>query len=226
MTDEQTPAIPGDQTEDNVDAVATLIGPEATADSETDGEAEPFDALDDELEPAPQRRPDRRTVTELAILLAVAAALIAVGVVALVRTSTLRTHGPMANHALTDKNATEQVIGQVSTALAQVLSYDYTKPQLAQQAAKRWLAGDAPKQYQTLFAELQKLAPGQHLTLTARVVTAGVKSLDGGTAHLLVFVDQQSTRASDNASSVSAAQVQITAVKHGGMWQITYLSPL
>jgi Mce-associated membrane protein len=132
----------------------------------------------------------------------------------------------MSNRAIVDKAATGQLVGQVSTALNAVLSYDYTEPQVARAAAKRWLAGDAPKQYALLFAELQKTAHGQNLTLSAKVSTAGVKSLRGNAAQLLVFVDQQSTRASDHQSSVSAAQVQIAAHRYGSTWKITELKPL
>ena len=107
-----------------------------------------------------------------------------------------------------------------------MLSYDYAHPQVAAAAAKKWLAGDAPAQYKVLFAQLQQLAPGQKLTLVAKVVTAGVTSLNADRAQLLVFVDQQSTRASDGRSSVSAAQVQIGAQLKDGLWQITELHPL
>ena len=114
----------------------------------------------------------------------------------------------------------------MSTALDQVLSYDYRKPQVAKAAAKRWLTGAAPGQYRTLFTQLQKLAPGQKLTLVAKVSTAGVTYLHGDRAKLLVFLDQESTRASDGQSSISAAQVEIGAVKHGHTWLVDKLDPL
>jgi Mce-associated membrane protein len=162
----------------------------------------------------------------LAGLLALSAVLIVCGVVLLERADHLRTTGPVANRAYVDMSATTEVTGQVTTALNAVLSYDYTRPQVAAAAAKRWLAGDAPAQYRLLFQQLQKLAAGQQLTLVARVVTTGVSFLDSTHANLLVFLDQQSTRASDQKSSVSAAQVQISASKIDGGWRITELRPL
>lgn len=159
-------------------------------------------------------------------LLTASAALVATGVVFLVRGANLDDGGAAANRAVVDRPATTEVISQVSTALNQVLSYDYRKPAVAQAAAKKYLVGDAPAQYRVLFSQLQKLAPGQQLTLVAKVSTAGVTSLRGDRAQLLVFLDQQSTRASDGQSSVAAAQVQITAVRSGDAYKISELKPL
>jgi len=94
------------------------------------------------------------------------------------------------------------------------------------QAAATLLSGDAASQYKTLFTALQKKAPGEKLTLVAKVAVAGLKSLHGNTAELLVFIDQSSTRASDKQKSTSAAQLDVTAVKHGGTWKVTELRPL
>jgi Mce-associated membrane protein len=88
------------------------------------------------------------------------------------------------------------------------------------------LVGAALKQYNVLFAALQKKASGQQLTLTAKVVTAGVTYLQGDRAQLLVFLDQTSTRASDGKTSASAAQLQISAELAHGSWRISNLIPL
>jgi Mce-associated membrane protein len=160
-------------------------------------------------------------------LLAVALFLLAA---ALVVTGTLLIAHPRAEHsantAFADRPATTQVVGQVSTALNQVLSYSYSSPQPTSAAASKWLAGDAVGQYRLLFTQLRQRAPGQKLSLVTRVVTAGVSSLQGDTAQLLVFLDQKSTRASDNQSSVAAAQVLITAHRTGSLWKITELKAL
>ena len=91
---------------------------------------------------------------------------------------------------------------------------------------ERWLTGSAPAQYQTLFDQLEKLAPGQQLTFVAKVSVAGVTDLHGTHAELLVVLDQQSTRASDGQSSISAAQVRIGAVRDGNLWRIDDIHPL
>ncbi|MCW2495104.1 hypothetical protein [Jatrophihabitans sp.] len=177
-------------------------------------------------DPAPAVEPAPRRWRLRAVLVALTAALVATGVIFLVRAGSERDSGAAANHAVVDSAATSQVVGQVSAALNQVLSYSYSSPKVAQAAAAKYLAGDAVGQYKQLFAQLQERAPGQKLSFVAKVITAGVTSLHGNSAQLLVFLDQRSTRASDNESSVAAAQVQIGAVRSGGIWRITELKPL
>lgn len=130
------------------------------------------------------------------------------------------------NHALVDAKATAGVQSAVSKALTGVLSYDYREPAKTEAAADSLLAGDARKEYDTLFASLQQRAPDQKLVLTAQVEAAGVKELTDNSAKLLVFLDQSSQRADDKEASISAAQLSITAKKVGGEWKITELKPL
>ena len=159
-------------------------------------------------------------------LLVITVLLAGLGTVMLIRAQADQSDGPMANQALVSTGDTQAAVSQVSTALNQILSYDMANPKPAQEAAKQWLVGDAPAQYQTLVNALGKAASGQQLTTVAKVSTAGVLSLHDGTAQLLVFLDQQSKRASDQSSSVSAAQVQITAVQTAGGWRISEIVPL
>lgn len=173
----------------------------------------------------PSSRRGRSLAVRL-VLIVLSAALVAVGVAFLVRTHQLNDQKANSNHALSDANRTSEVIGEVSTALNQVFSYDYRKPEVAQAAAKRWLTGSAPAQYTRLFDQLQKLAPGQKLTFVAKVSVAGVTDLEGSRARLLVFLDQESTRASDGQSSISAAQVRVGAVREGNVWRIDDIHPL
>ena len=155
----------------------------------------------------------------------VALLLVAAGIVLLTRSGG-GSGGDTSNGALTDQAETTQVIGQVSQALDQVLSYDYKKPQANEQAATQLLIGDAAAQYKTLFTALQSKADGQQLTLAASTVVAGVSDLTSDHADLLVFLNQKSTRASDQATSTSAAQVQISATKVDGDWKISGLLAL
>jgi len=157
-------------------------------------------------------------------MLAGALLLSAAGVVLLV-VGTGGSSGP-SNRAVVDRTSTAEVIGQVDTALQRVLSYKYDDPAATKAAADQMLVGAALKQYNVLFAALQKKASGQQLTLTAKVVTAGVTFLQGGRAQLLVFLDQTSTRASDGKTSASAAQLQISAQLAHGSWRISNLVPL
>lgn len=164
----------------------------------------------------------RRVAAPVSVL----ALAVALAVIATVLLLNPRSTGAPANVAVIDKQRTSQVVGQVSTALNEVLSYSYSDPQPNADAAKKWLTGDAVDQYKVLFTQLQKRAPGQKLTFVAKVVTAGVTTLEGDSAELLVFLDQKSTRAGDGASSVAAAQVLISAEQQSGTWRITELKPL
>jgi Mce-associated membrane protein len=158
------------------------------------------------------------------VAIALTLALVGAGITLMIRTSDQQS-GP-ANRALADRDGTTEVIGQVSSALAKVLSYQYANPSANTQAAAALLSGDAATQYKTLFTALQKKAPGEKLTLTAKVDVAAVKSLHGNTAELLVFLDQSTVRASDKAGTIAGAMLDITAVKHGATWKITELRPL
>lgn len=126
------------------------------------------------------------------------------------------------NHALTDTAATDQVIGDVSSALTRIFAYTPEDTQSTAQAARDVLAGPAASQYQKLFAQIRDQVATQQLTLTTRVVRAGVVTLTGHRARLLVFLDQTAQRAGAAATS-AAAQLSVTADYHGGHWRIIEL---
>jgi Mce-associated membrane protein len=155
---------------------------------------------------------------------ALAAALVATGAVLLATTPS--SAAASDNRAVIDGSATAAVIGQVDTALVRVLSYSYKNPGATHAAAEQSLVGDAAHQYQVLFDALERKAGSEQLTLTAKIVNAGVTSLTATHAELLVFLDQTSTRASDGTSSASAAQLRIAATRVGGSWKISELVPL
>lgn len=132
----------------------------------------------------------------------------------------------VGNHALVDDSTTTEVQSEVSAALVRVFSFDYSDPEPTQQAADELLAGDARQEYDQLFAALEEKAPGQKLVLTAQVQVAAVQELAGDRAKLLVFLDQASQRASDEESSISAAQLSVDAERADGRWRIVALRPL
>lgn len=163
----------------------------------------------------------------LAVVLGVLGVILAaVGLVGLYENHDLRNADSARNRALADTAETTEVEGQVSTALSRVLSYDYKKPAATNAAAKEYLVGDAEQQYATLFDALRDKAKDQELTYEAETVVAGVKSLRGDEAELLVFLDQRSTRATDNASTIAAAQIAISAEKIDGAWKISGINPI
>jgi Mce-associated membrane protein len=150
----------------------------------------------------------------LALVLALA------GGVLLVRASQIRGSAAAENRALTDVERTEMVIGDVSNSLGKVFSYSYTNTAVTEQAARDVLAGRAFNQYQTLFGQVKQRAAAQRLTLTSRVVRAGVVRMTGDTAQLLVFLDQTVHRKDKPNGMTAAAQLSVTARLSDGHWQI------
>ena len=127
------------------------------------------------------------------------------------------------NHALTDREATEEVSGEVGDALAKVFSYTPDGVRTTELDARRLLRGEAATQYRRLYGQLRKRVTEQKLTLTTRVVHTGVVSLDDHRARLLVFLDQTSTRDGGHPST-AAAQLAVTAERRGGEWRIVRLA--
>ncbi|WP_329179555.1 hypothetical protein [Streptomyces sp. NBC_01477] len=126
------------------------------------------------------------------------------------------------NHALTDTDATSRLTGDVSDALSRIFAYTPEDTQSTAQAARDVLEGAAAQQYQQLFAQIRQQVADQQLTLGTRVVRAGVVSLTGDHARLLVFLDQTAQRAGATATS-AAAQLSVTAHLVGGHWRISDL---
>lgn len=127
------------------------------------------------------------------------------------------------DRAVLDGVATTDVTGDVTTALTRVFSYKPQDVDAAQRAASQVLAGPAAAQYERIFGQVRRQAPAQRVALTTRVVRAGVTSLVGDTAHLLVFLDQTATRAGKPDGTPAAAQLTVTAHRTDGHWLITEL---
>ena len=87
-------------------------------------------------------------------------------------------------------------------------------------AAQELLAGHAIRQYNQLFALVQRQAPKEKLVVTTRVSNVGVELLTGGRARLLVFANQQDTRAGTGQASYGGAMFAVTAVSEHGSWKI------
>jgi Mce-associated membrane protein len=158
----------------------------------------------------------------LAVLLgAISVLLAAFAVVATIRAHDLRGAAAAGqNVAVTDAAATRQVSRQVTSAIDTIFSYDYAHTATTRQAAQRLLTGPAVRQYNSLFALVERDAPGQKLTLTTRVTNSGVELLTGGRARLLIFVDQRDTRATTDQTSEAGAMFAVNAIRSGGRWKI------
>jgi Mce-associated membrane protein len=178
------------------------------------------------VEPEPAVVPQRSRLT-VPVVLAVVAVLIG-GLAAWfgVEWSHVRSSGSASNTALTDSATTSEVVGQVTSAVNTIFSYDYTDMQKTEKAVPRVLTGNALCQYNQLFKVVQQQAPAEKLVLTTTVQVKGVQLLQGDTARVLVQVDQHDTRAATNQTSDSPSVFAVNAVRQGGVWKISAIDTL
>ncbi|MBO0822577.1 MAG: hypothetical protein J2P28_00475 [Actinobacteria bacterium] len=168
----------------------------------------------------PARQPRVRASRGAVWLGAATVVLVAAGATLTVLAIDMRDGPAASNRALTDAAATRQVAAAVSTDLEDVFSYTYTDLQSSKLEAQAVLAGSAVRQYNELFPELHN-AVSQQLTVITHVTHAGVTSLSGHTAQLLIFMNQTASRglAPINATPYHA-QLVVTAVWRRGQWRI------
>ena len=191
---------------------------DAPADAEAPADPEaPADA-EAEAPPAGTSRP-RRPIAAL-ILGAVTVILGAFGIWATAHASSLRAQSAQRSTALTDPAATSAVRAQIDSAVQTIFSYSYANTGATRQAAQRLLTGPAIKQYDSLFALVQHQAPAQKLVVTTTVTNSGVELLTGDQARVLIFVNQQDTRAGTSQTSYGGAMLAVTAVLQAGRWKI------
>jgi Mce-associated membrane protein len=151
------------------------------------------------------------------------------GVRAEVGSHSLRQAAASANVALVSPARTRAVQQQVTSAVNTIFSYRYSDVAATRGAAQRLLTGAAIKQYDQLFALVTQQAPKQKLDVTTRVTSIGVEFLTGDQARVLVFANQQDTRAGTSQASYAGAMFAVTAVNRSGHWLIenidTFTSP-
>jgi Mce-associated membrane protein len=174
-----------------------------------------------ETAPAGQTDKDRRRSWRIAAALGAATVVLGgFGVWATVHASSERSSAAAQNTALTDGPATAAVRREIAAAVNTIFSYNYANTAATRQAAQGLLTGPAVRQYNSLFALVTKNAPAQKLVVTTRVTNAGVEMLNGDRARLLVFANQQDTRAGTSQTSYAGAMFAVTALRQGGRWKI------
>lgn len=197
------------------------LKPQRAADADRPGEDVDADTAgvdaDARAQPAPRRRMHHRGRTLLALLLA---ALLLSGGSLLVLTDRTANAPSAANQALTDGERTRRVIADISDALTTVFTYTPEDLATTERRARDVLRGKAARDYRALFGKLRRQVTRQELSLTTQVVRAAVVELTGGTARLLVFLDQRAQREGARAST-AAAQLSIAARLDHGRWTIT-----
>ncbi len=164
-------------------------------------------------------RPRRRVVL-VAVLGAATVVLGAFGIWATVTAHDLRAAAASSNGALVDASATTAVTRQVSGAVDTIFSYSYADTGRTRAAAQKLLTGSAIRQYDQLFALVERQAPKEKLVVTTRVTNVGVELLSQGRARLLVFANQQDTVSGTGKASYGGAMFAVTAVRQGGSWKI------
>jgi Mce-associated membrane protein len=169
-------------------------------------------------ETTPSGRPAWRIAAALGAATVVLAGF---GVWATLHASSLRSNAAaQENTALTDGPATATVRREISAAVNTIFSYNYANTAATRRAAQGVLTGPAVRQYNTLFALVTKNAPAQKLVVTTKVTNSGVELLNGNRARLLVFANQQDTRAGTGQTSYAGAMFAVTALRQGGRWKI------
>ena len=162
----------------------------------------------------------RRRVAIVALLGAVTVVLGSLGIWAIMAAHSLNSAASVANTALVDRSATRKVETDITHAVNTIFSYSYADTARTRAAAQRLLTGQAIRQYDRLFALVEQQAPQQKLAVTTRVTRIGVELLTGGRARVLVFANQQDTRAGTGQTSYGGAMFAVTAVTQHGRWKI------
>ncbi|WP_158882626.1 hypothetical protein [Amycolatopsis anabasis] len=165
---------------------------------------------------------DSRRATVLAALAAVIVLAAGFAVFAAVRASALRDD----NLALADQAATAEVTDQIGAGVKAIFSYDYSNLARTERAAAGVLVDAAVGQYRDGFAAAGKQATEQKLVRSTTIRAIGVRELHEDTARLLVFLDQQTLRTTENQQTSSAAHLDVTARKVDGAWKIANLAAL
>ncbi len=171
-----------------------------------------------DVEPAVIPRP--RHAVALLILGAVTVLLGGFAIWATVHASSLRTQAAQENTAVIDPAATTTVRDQIDSAVRTIFSYNYANTGATRQAAQRLLTGPAINQYDSLFALVERDAPAEELVVTTTVTNSGVELLNGDQARVLIFVNQQDTRAGTSQTTYGGAMFAVTAIHQGGRWEI------
>ena len=191
----------------------------SVAETDTDTERRPRHArLDDQ--PAESARSKGQRQTSVAIVLAVVAVVLG-GLAVFFRGQADDLESGDPNTALTDSAATSQVKGQLTTAIKQTFSYNYTDLGSTEKAVKENLVGKALCEYNLLFGQVKEYAPKQKIVLDTTVRELAVVRIDGDRAEALVYIDQLSTRVDVNKTVAVGGQFAVQAAKQGDHWKIT-----
>lgn len=175
------------------------------------------------------RLPVATTPRATALVAAVAVVLLAAAV--FLGVSWWRTaHSAAAeNSALVDVAATAQVSQQLGDAVKKVYSFDYTRLDQNEKAARDVITPDFQADYDKLFEQVRALGTQQQAVVTATISQIAVREIHGDTAVAVVFVDQQATKAAaadGQTQAASAGRLTVTGKLVDGVWKIANVQVL
>ncbi len=195
--------------------------PDDELDDDPDDDEPEHDELDDDPDDEQEAATGgRRRLLVPLILGALTVILGGFGTWATVHASSLRAQSAQQNTALIDPAATSAVRAQIDSAVQTIFSYSYANTGATRKAAQQLLTGSAIEQYDSLFALVQQQAPAQKLVVVTTVTNSAVELLTGSQARVLIFVNQQDTRAGTSQTSYGGAMLAVTAVRQAGRWKI------
>lgn len=212
--------------DDERDLPAPSPRPRPTGRRKRTGEAVAPGVLDDEprgsdradradRDPASADEPARSGLVLPIALVVLAALLVGLGAWFQSRAGDVR-----YDKALVDSAGTTEVAGQTREAVEKAFSYNFADVASTEKAANELLVGRAKCQYNAIFGPVRALAPEQKLVVTVKAVSSGVTSLDGDRATVLLFLDQVTTRTTDNQSGGGIAMMRVGAVRADGRWKV------
>ena len=165
----------------------------------------------------------RRAWVQLVLLVLVIVALVALAAVFRGQAERAST-GAARNQAVIDTGANTELVGQVSKAIETVLSYDYTKLDENEKAAREVITGGYVQEYDKTFAEIRKSATEQKVVLKTTVLLAGVKQLGPERAELIATMNLDSVK--DGAPVSAPGRVAVVANRVDGRWKIAQVALL
>jgi len=178
--------------------------------------------------PTPRLPAVRRGPVPIPALVGALVLLLGLAVFFAVENAQVRGTPSAQNTALVDIGTTAEVSQQVTAALKTVYSFDYTRLDQNEAAARAVITPGFAGQFDQLFRQVRELAPQQQAVVTATVNLVGVQAIDGDTATLLVFLDQLATRAQAGAGPqqlAAAGRLTMTAQRVDGTWKIAAVDP-
>jgi Mce-associated membrane protein len=127
-----------------------------------------------------------------------------------------------------DRPADRQAAMQAaSTATVKVLTYSPDTVEQDVTAASAMLTGDFLAYYKQFTSQIViPSAREKRVATTATVVRAGVESLTGQNASILVFVNQSTTSQEKPSPATTSSSVQVDLAKVNGTWLINRFNPV